>query len=174
MTCQPSPRSIARITVLVMLLAAFAAQGATVSANKSIFSQGQWRGGITGGYVSTSGDDYLLLGVGAGYNFIDGLTGGLDYEVWLLGSPTVHKLAPWIGYTFYQVEKIHPYVAGFYRQNWISGFDSYQDIGARFGVYMPRGRAYLGLGVVYEYRLDDAGFYERSNWYPEIRFAVGF
>ena len=47
-------------------------------------------------------------------------------------------------------------------------------LGARAGVYMPRGRSYLGLGIVYEYRLDDEGFYDRSQFYPEIRFAVGF
>jgi len=161
---------------LVLLLGLTAAAGAqTVSANKSIFSQGQWRGGITGGWVSTSGDDYLLLGVGAGYNFIDGFTGGLDYEVWLIGSPTVHKLAPWVGYTFYQVQKVHPYVAAFYRQNWVGGeFDDYQDIGARLGIFMPRGRTWLGIGAVYEHRLDAPANVDAGNWYPEIRFAVGF
>jgi hypothetical protein len=162
------------LVLFLALAAALAAQGQTLTANKSIFSQGQWRGGITGGWVSTSGDDYLLLGLGAGYNVVDGLTGGLDYEVWLIGSPTVHKLSPWVGYTFYQVQKVHPYVAGFWRQNWISGYDDYQDVGARLGVFMPRGRSYLGVGMVYEYRLDSDGLYDRDNWYPEVRFAVGF
>jgi hypothetical protein len=168
------PSRLAIAAALALLAVAAAAPAATVTANKGLFSQGQWRGGITGGYVSTSGDDYLMLGLGVGYNIADGLTGGLDYETWLIGSPTVHKLAPWVGYTFWQVQRIKPYVAGFWRQNWVSGFDDYQDIGARLGVFLPRGRSYLGVGVVYEYRLDAEGVYERDNWYPEIRFAVGF
>jgi hypothetical protein len=38
---------------------------------------------------------------------------------------------------------------------------------------MPRGRSYLGIGVVYEYRLDSSGLYDRDRFYPEIRFAIG-
>ena len=150
-----------------------AAEAATVSANKSIFSQGQWRGGITGGYVSTGGEDYLSLGLGVGYNVIDGLALGASYEVWLIGSPTVNKVSPWVGYTFHQMERIKPYVVGFWRQNWVSGYDSYQDVGARFGFYIPSGRNYMGLGVVYEYRLGDDGFVDQDRWYPEVRFAIG-
>ena len=175
MTGLPSTRRATWIlTGALLFFLAAVAPAAEVTANKGIFAKGKLYGGVTGGYISTSGDNYLMLGLGLGYLLADGFAVGLDYETWLVGSPTVNKLAPWVGYTFWKMQKVKPYVAAFYRQNWVSGFDDYQDIGARAGVYMPRGRSYLGFGIVYEYRLDADGFYDRSQFYPEIRFAVGF
>lgn len=161
--------------LLVLTILASAATAATVSTSKNIFAQGQWRGGATGGWVSTSGDDYLLIGLGLGYNVVDGLTAGADYETWLVGDPTVHKLAPWITYTYWRAERVKPYVGVFYRQNWVGGgYDDYQDVGARAGVFTERGRAQLGIGLVYEYRLDSDGPYDRDRFYPEVRLAIGF
>jgi hypothetical protein len=157
----------------VALLATGAVNAQTVTANKGIFGRGHLSGGVKGGWVSTTGDDYLMLGLGLGYNVADGVTAGLDYETWLLGEPMVHKLAPWVGYTYWQAPRVKPYVAAFFRQNWVDGYDSYQDVGARVGVFMPRGRSYLGVGLVYEYRLDSDGFIDRDRWYPEVRFAIG-
>ncbi|MBD3219738.1 hypothetical protein GF314_00725 [bacterium] len=169
-----APRPIWPALLLVMTILASAASAATVSADKGIFAQGQLRGGATGGWVSTSGDDYLLLGLGLGYNVADGVTAGLDYETWLVGDPTVHKLAPWVTYTYWQAKRVKPYLGAFYRQNWVGGgFDDYQDLGARAGVFTQRGRAHLGVGVVYEYRLDSSGLYDQDRFYPEIRFAIG-
>ena len=175
MNGRPSTRRATWILTGVLLLClAAAVPAAEITANKGIFAKGKLYGGVTGGYISTSGDNYLMLGLGLGYSLADGLGVGLDYETWLVGSPTVNKLAPWVGYTFWKVEKVKPYVAAFYRQSWVSGYDDYQDIGARLGVFMPRGRSYLGLGVVYEYRLDAPSYLDDDNWYPEVRFAVGF
>ena len=159
--------------MLLLLGAMLPASAAELSATKSIFSQGRWYGGLSGGWISTSGEDYLSLGVGAAYNLADGLSAGASYEAWLIGDPTVQKLSPWVGYTFWQMQRVKPYVAAFWRQNWISGYDDYQDIGARAGVYVAQGRSYLGVGVVYEYRLDDSGLLDRDRWYPEVRFAIG-
>ena len=124
--------------------------------------------------MSTSGDDYLTLGVDLGYHLADGLAAGASYEAWLIGDPTVQKLSPWLGYTFWKVKPVQPYVAAFWRQSWISGQDSTQDIGGRAGVWVSRGRSYLGAGLVYEYRLDSEGYLDRDRWYPEVRFAIGF
>ena len=161
--------------LLVSTILAGVATAATVSTSKNIFARGQWRGGATGGWVSTAGDDYLLVGLGLGYNVADGLTTGVDYETWLVGDPTVHKLAPWITYTYWQAGAVKPYLGAFYRQNWVGGgYDDYQDIGARAGVFTQRGRSYLGVGMVYEYRLDSDGLYDRDRFYPEVRLAIGF
>jgi len=169
----PPPRNLARLVLVATLAVAAAAPAVDVTASKSIFARGKLHGSASGGWVSTSGDDYLQLGLGAGYNVADGLALGLDYGAWLLGDPTVHKLTPWAGYTFWQVSRIKPYVGAFLRQNWVDGFDSYREIGGRAGVALPRGRSYVGLGVVYEYRLSD-GFADRDRFYPEARVTVGF
>lgn len=146
---------------------------ADLSARKGLFAGGGVRGSVSAGWVSTAGDDYLQVGGGLGYNLRDGVTVGLDYGAWLVGEPTVQKLTPWASYTFWQVPRIKPYAGVFLRQNWVDGRDDFRDLGARAGVFLPRGRAQLGVGVVYEYRLDD-GFVERDRFYPEVHLAFGF
>jgi len=162
------------LLVALAVLTAGAAQAVDVTASKGIFAKGKARGGVYGGYTSSGGEDYFLLGVGVGYSVADGLAAGLDYETWLIGSPSVNKLSPWLGYTFWQVPRVKPYVAGFYRQTWIEDYDDVQQIGARAGIYLPQGRTWLGAGVVYEYRLDDEGYGDRSEVYPEISVVIGF
>jgi hypothetical protein len=161
------------IVVAVLLLMATSSLAQTVTAERDIFARGRVRGGFTGGWVSTSGDDYLQLGLGLGYNLADGLTAGLDYETWLVGDPTVHKLAPWLGYTYWKARSVKPYAAVFLRQNWVDGFDNYKDLGVRAGLMTRRGRTYVGVGLAYEYRLDDRGFADRDRIYPEVRVAIG-
>jgi hypothetical protein len=163
------------VILTVALLAASAASAGSVTASKGIFGKGKVNGKVVGGYASSGGESYFLLGIGAGYYFIDGLGAGLDYETWLGGSPSYNKLSPWLGYVFWQVPKVKPYVSGFYRQTWIGdGYDDVQHIGGRFGIYLAQGRTWLGVGGVYEHRLNSDGFADKDQVYPEISVVIGF
>ena len=63
-----------------------------------MFSKGNKRLSGTVGWSHSFGNDYLLVGVGAGYYLANGLDVGLDFEGWFIGSPTVYKLSPRVDY----------------------------------------------------------------------------
>ena len=167
-------RNMAALLMMLALVVGLAGEAAAidVAAGKGLFARGKVRGSLHGGYASVGEEDYFVLGFGLGYNVADGLTAGVDYETWL-NEPTVNKLSPWIGYTFWQVPLIKPYVSGFLRQTWVDTGDDAQHVGGRVGVFLPRGRSWLGVGLVYEHRLD-GGFGDRDQTYPEVSLMIGF
>ena len=161
------------VMVVLALSLAVDATAVGVSAGKGLFARGKVRGSVNGGYASVGDEDYFVVGLGLGYNIADGVTAGVDYETWLNGEPAVNKLSPWIGYTVWQVPVIKPYVAGFLRQTWVDGGGDSRHVGGRVGVFVPRGRSWLGVGLVFEHRLDD-GYGDRDQTYPEVSFVIGF
>ena len=106
-----------------------------------MFSKGQRRITVTGGWGQSFGTDYLLLGIGIGYYLANGLDIGLDFEGWLLGDPTVYKLSPRVDYVMWRSPKLKPYAGAFYRRNWISGgFDDLNSLGGRAGAFCGSNR----------------------------------
>ena len=131
------------------------------------------------GFGATNTDDYLILGAGVGYFLLDGLEIGLDYDAWLIGSPTMHRLSPEMRYVFHFVEVVKPYVGVFYRHTFVgSGYDDFDHIGARGGVYFaPRsGVFFVGGGAVYEHLLNcsDGLFIDCDAVYPEVFVGASF
>ena len=140
------------------------------------FDGGLGRISLIAGTGSSVGDDYLLLGGGLGYFIADGLELGLDYEAWLIGDPTVHRLSPGARYVFHFVPVVKPYVGGFYRHAFVSNREDVDYAGARAGLYLSPGKSRLsfGAGAVYERVLDcsDGLIVECDSVYPEFTFGI--
>lgn len=141
------------------------------------FSQGRSRFSIVGGNGYAFNESYLVLGVGASYFVLDGLSAGLDVEWWSVGDPGIVKVSPSVQYVFYQVPSVAPYLGGFYRRSYVKGLDDLGSVGGRAGVYIAAGRnTYLGLGMVYESYLDcnESTYVSCSDSYPELSVTVAF
>src|SRR5262249_37045302 len=143
------------------------------------FAGGRPRLSLSVGTGWSSTDTYLLLGVGAGYFFVNGLEAGLDYEAWVLGSPTCQRVSPEVRYGFYFVPTVKPYVGVFYRHTFVSGnFEDFDQLGVRGGVlFVPeRSHFYGGGGLVYERVLDCNRFtpVNCDSVYPELFLGITF
>ena len=139
------------------------------------FARGSKRLSLLLGTGSNVANEYLVLGAGLGYYFIDGAEIGLDYEVWFLGTPVMHRVSPELRYVFEMVPTVKPYVGAFYRHSFVNGLDDLDSIGGRLGAYFspPHGRVYIGGGIAYDHVLacDSSGFIECDIIHPEI--AIG-
>jgi hypothetical protein len=127
------------------------------------------------GSATLGESDYIVLGAGLSYYLFDGLSLGLDGDVWLGDDPSVYTLTPQARYVLYFVPLLKPYVGAFYRHYFIgSPYDDLNSVGGRAGVYLVTGGGgYLGLGALYEKFLScDDTFTDCDSWYPEL--TVGF
>ena len=144
----------------------------------SAFKGGSTRLSLVIGTGYTATENYMILGAGVGRYLADGLELGLDYEMWIFGSPVFHRLSPGLRYVFHMVPVIKPYVGGFYRHTFVHDFDDLNSVGARAGIYYtPKsGRMYIGGGAVYEHELDctNSALVDCDSVYPEIFFGVAF
>jgi len=142
------------------------------------FSRGSIRLSVLVGTGWTRTDDYLILGAGLGYFLVDGLEAGLDWEIWLGGTPTVNRLSPGLKYVLHMVPTIKPYVGAFYRHAFVNDFRDFNYVGGRLGLYImpPRSRTIVGGGAVYERTLDcnDSDYVQCDTVYPEIFVGVAF
>lgn len=114
----------------------------------------QWKVRVGGGAGITSNFDttYFTLNLGAGVFVLDGLEVGAGVEQWLGSGPFVTKLAPQVRYVLWFVPVLTPYIGTFYRHWFISdGIEDIDTVGGRAGVFMARGPAVFGGGVVVEH-----------------------
>jgi hypothetical protein len=143
------------------------------------FAKGSIHVGGTIGVSTTVGGSssrtWFILGVGAGYFFLDGLEAHGDTTFWI-GDPFVATLTPGVRYVFHMVPVVKPYVGTFYRHYFVTGVLSDSDsLGARGGVnFMLGHNSYVAGGVIYEHFLDDALFENPDQVYPEITIAIAF
>jgi hypothetical protein len=117
----------------------------------------------------------MILGGGFGYYLVDGLEAGLEGQVWLFDEPTIGTITPQVRYVLHMVPVIKPYVGTFYRRYLIGNdFNDFSSVGARAGgiLLLGGGRAFLGLGALYEHILEDESVLSSDEWYPE--FTIGF
>lgn len=161
----------------VMIAAALVSSAvalAPVEAQAESFRQGSVTLGAGLGWVQTTNDSYVSVGVGAGYYVVDGLELGLRVETWLGASPNVTQISPGVTYTMWFVPHVHPYAGAFYRHWFIAdGFDDIDSWGLRGGIAWPMSdRLYVRGGVVWEQTLaceDDC-----TDIYPELAAALVF
>jgi hypothetical protein len=178
-----SSRLIKSLAVLIVIsgisnstLAATAGTGGLGTA----FSKNSTSVGVVVGSGSAFNDDYIVLGISAGYYLTEGLELGVDLQRWFSGDPTITKVSPQIRYVFTQPKVIKPYVGAFYRRTYYGDFngielDDQDSFGYRAGAYFStNNRVYIGAGVVYEEFTDCSRFTECSITSPELLFTVSF
>lgn len=158
------------LAVLLLSLPGFAL-------GEGLFDRGAKRVTIIAGAGNSFDDDYLILGVGAGYFVSDGLELGLNWQTWLLGDPSINQITPELTYVFRNRSNFDPYIGALYRWTFIAGLDDLSAYGGRVGVNISTGlRSYLGVGAVFmRYRDCSEGTYNScSDVYPEFTFAFAF
>ena len=178
-----SLRLIKRLALLIVIsgisnstLAATAGSGGLGAA----FSKNSTSVGVVVGSGSAFNDDYIVLGISAGYYVTEGLELGIDLQRWFSGEPTITKVSPQIRYVFTQPKVIKPYVGAFYRRTYYGDFnglelDDQDSFGYRAGAYFStNNRVYIGAGVVYEEFTDCSRLTDCSTTSPEILFTVSF
>jgi hypothetical protein len=141
------------------------------------FKKGSRRVSIVAGSGQMFSDDYVIIGLGAGYYVLNGLELGLDSEAWLGGDPDIYKLSPQAKYILPTQSRLRPYVGAFYNHLFIDQYDDLDTIGGRGGVYfIQEEQWFFGVGVVYESYLncDDKVYSSCDDIYPEISFSFSF
>lgn len=161
--------------VLIMLVSSIHGPLVSAASFGSVFSKGSTNLGIVAGSGSAFNDNYVILGVGAGYYVLNGLELGIDVQHWFSGDPSITKISPQVKYVFTQAEGVKPYVGAFYRRTYIQDLDNENSYGYRAGAYISgSGGVYIGGGIVYEEYVDCSRFIDCSNTYPEILISINF
>ncbi len=160
--------------ITCLLVAAAAAVVAPRSANAEGFRQGSVTLGAGVGWVQTTTDSYVSVGVSGGYYVVDGLELGLGVTTWLGASPNVTQVSPRATYTLWFVPQVHPYVGTFYRHWFIANdYDDIDSWGLRAGLALPMSsRLYVRGGVVWEQTL--ACERDCTDIYPELAATLVF
>jgi hypothetical protein len=135
--------------------------------------------GVVVGSGTAFDDDYMILGLGAGYYIINGLEVGIDAQYWMSGEPSITKVTPKMTYVFTQPETIRPYLGIFYRRTFYGdddlNLDDQNSYGYRAGAYLnSNDDVYIGGGIVHEKYADCNPLVECSSTYPEVIFAISF
>jgi hypothetical protein len=141
------------------------------------FGKGRTHFFVTGGSGYAFDETYFVLGLGVSYYLVDGLSAGLAFESWSGSDPSMYKITPSLTYVFYQVDRVKPYVGGFYRRTNIDGLSDLDSVGGRGGIFLQSGRnVHFGFGVVYESYLDcsTAVYRKCDSTYPELSFTIAF
>ena len=119
-------------------------------------------------------EDYLVIGLGAGYFITDGFQVGLDVNFWSGGEPSIYEVTPKLTYVFDNRSSVKPYLGMFYNRTFIDGLDDTNSLGYRAGFYSPVGeKAYVGIGAVYTELQDctETSFVSCSSTYTELSFV---
>lgn len=175
--------TINRVLVLSMFITITHTVTAASISNSGVsgaFAKNATRVSATLGAGSAFNDDYLILGVGAGYYVAKGLELGIDAQHWFSGDPAITKISPRITYVFTQLDVIKPYLGAFYRRTFYGDYngrsiDDENSYGYRVGAYFnTNSRVYIGGGIVYEKYADCHALNDCSSTYPEITIAISF
>lgn len=141
------------------------------------FGKGSSRVSVVVGSGYTLNENYVILGLGAGYFVLNGLELGLDGQAWVGGDPDIYKLKPQATYIIPTQSRIRPYAGVFYSHIFIDGYDDQDTVGGRGGIYFTSNEKwFMGIGAVYESYLNcDKDVYSScDDVYPEITFSVSF
>jgi len=168
-------RSLRGIVFISIVLTIFAISAHPAYADP--FAQGNFRFSLSGGGGHAFGDNYAVIGIGAGMYLLDGLEVGMDFDAWVGGDPDIYSVAPEVRYVFRNVPSVKPYVGAFYRHTFIARYVDINTAGARAGGYFMLGPStYFAIGAVYDVYLNcDKNVYSScSDVYPEIGIAFSF
>lgn len=172
-----------KLAVLLMLLSLHhTATAARVGAGgvSAAFSKDSANLGVVVGSGSAFDDDYMILGLGAGYYVINGLEIGIGAQYWMSGEPSITKVTPKMTYVFTQPKTIRPYLGVFYRRTFYGDYqgvslDDQNSYGYRAGAYLNSDDdVYIGGGLVHEKYVDCNLLVDCSSTYPEVIFTISF
>lgn len=143
------------------------------TATAAPFRQGSLRPSLAVGGDSSG----FGAGIGVAYCLVDGLELEAQVFHWF-GDPAYTQLTPGARYVFLGLDAVLPYIGAFYRRQFVHD-DTYPDadfVGGRAGVFLPvGGRAFVGLGVGYERRLDcDPDVLDCDGFFPELAVTLSF
>jgi hypothetical protein len=141
------------------------------------FEQGNVQGSVAVGSGTAFSQNYLILGIGAGYYVLDGLMLGARVDGWFGNSPSIYQVTPEARYVFNASPKVKPYVGAYYSRTFYEGLPDLNALGARAGAYAPLGdRVFLGAGIAYEQVQDcnKAVYKDCSRTYPELSLMFAF
>lgn len=176
-------RTINTLAVLLMLLSLnHTVTAASIGSGgvSAAFSKDSASMGVVVGSGSAFDDDYMILGLGAGYYVINGLEIGIDAQYWISGEPSITKVTPKMTYVFTQPKDIRPYLGVFYRKTFYGddddvSIDDQNSYGYRVGAYLnSNDDVYIGGGLVHEKHIDCNPLIDCSTTYPEVIFAISF
>ena len=173
MTTMPK-KLAAAITAAVLALIALPAAAQSFA---GAFGKGRTHFVLTASSGNAFDETYFVLGLGASYYLIDGLSAGLFIESWSGADPGMTKITPSLQYVFHRMQTVKPYIGAFYRRTDIESLPDLDSVGARAGVYVQAGRnAFIGLGGVYESYLDcnEATYRKCDSTYADVSFTVAF
>ncbi len=138
------------------------------------FPQGKVRVGIGGGLFSGRDRTDFGFEISIGVFVIDNLELGVDTAFQFGDSPFAAYLGPTARYVFPVNSYVAPYIGGFYRHWFLSeGFEDFDSLGARLGLLVRSGAAYLYLGIVYEAVVSECDG-DCDEFYPEFGVSYFF
>ena len=141
------------------------------------FKKGNSSLGVVLGAGSSNGESYTVAGISADYFVLDGLSIGAGYRGWFGIDPTQNQLTVSSNYYIPVTKKFHPYIGGFVRETFVSGYEDYESYGARGGVAITMSsNSYMSFGYVYEEygNCEETVFRDCSSSYPELVFSLAF
>src|SRR5688500_1176662 len=101
------------ITAAVLTACAAPAAAQTVA---GAFGKGRTHFVLTASSGYAFDETYFVLGLGAIFYLIDGLSACLYIESWSGGEPSMTKITSSLQYVLHRVQPVKPYVGGFYRR----------------------------------------------------------
>ena len=141
------------------------------------FERGNLQGSVAVGTGTAFSQDYVILGIGAGYYVLDGLLLGARVDGWFGNRPSIYQVTPEVRYVINAVPKVKPYVGAYYSRTFYEDLPDLDALGARVGAYVPLGgRVFLGGGIAYEQlqNCDKSVYRDCSRTYPELSLMFSF
>ena len=172
----PAELKMHKLPALLLVAVSLLTQPAS-AAPSGAFSKGATRLSVVLGAGYSFDEEYVILGVGAGYYLLDGLELGLNVQTWLGGDPDITQITPELTYVLQTKANFNPYAGVLYRRTLISGLDDLSAYGGRAGLYIPAGnRLFIGAGGVWMKYLDceESQYRDCSDGYPELTFSFMF
>ena len=162
-------------SLLILLTLVFRPE--PVFAQSGLFDSGAKRFSVVLGNASSFGNDYIVLGLGAGYYVIDGLDLGFDVQAWLGDDPSIYQITPEARYTLQITDVLAPYAGVLYRETIIENRDNTSAYGAKAGLNVIIGsNSYIGAGIVTIKYNDcrESVLVSCSETYPELAVLFSF
>jgi len=142
-----------------------------------VFEKGRSSVGIVAGSSYYGNEQYTIIGIGADYFFLDGLSVGVGYRGWFGGNPSINQLTIASSYYIPLSKKFRPYIGGFIRETFIEDDDNSESYGGRVGLAITMSsNSYASFGYVYEEYGDctESRIKDCSSSYPELVFSLAF
>lgn len=162
-------------TILTLLTLGFRSDA--VLAQSALFDKGAKRVSVILGSGSSLGNDYIVLGLGAGYYVVDGLDLGLNVQAWLGDEPSIYQITPEARYTFQITDVLAPYAGALFRETIIENRNNTSAYGAKAGLNIITGsNSYIGVGIVTIKYKDcrESVLVNCSETYPEASLLFSF